>query len=160
MSSFFDALVAHQRDDAYTFLSEDTQRRIRLGPARRRDAVAHLIKKFRVSERRACRLVGQHRSTNRYVVRPAELETKLVARMTVLGEQHPRWGYRMIHGLLVEEGWPVNNKRIERLWRQEGLQVPPQRLKASGQKAREGQWPSRTATSSGSTGRCARAAQR
>ncbi len=63
------------------------------------------------------------------------METKLVARMTVLGEQHPRWGYRMIHGLLVEEGWPVNNKRIERLWRQEGLQVPPQRLKASGCKA-------------------------
>jgi putative transposase len=55
--------------------------------------------------------------------------------MTKLAEQHPRWGYRMIHGLLVAEGWPVNRKRIERLWRQEGLQVPPQRLKASGQKA-------------------------
>lgn len=55
--------------------------------------------------------------------------------MTKLAELHPRWGYRMIHGLLVEEGWAVNRKRIERLWRQEGLQVPPQRLKASGQKA-------------------------
>jgi transposase InsO family protein len=41
----------------------------------------------------------------------------------------------MVHALLVEEGWPVNKKRIERLWRQEGLQVPPARLKASGQKA-------------------------
>jgi transposase InsO family protein len=66
---------------------------------------------------------------------PVDFERKLVARMTKLAEQHPRWGYRMIHGLLVEEGWPVNKKRIERLWRQEGLQVPPQRLKASGQKA-------------------------
>jgi transposase InsO family protein len=55
--------------------------------------------------------------------------------MTALAEAFPRWGYRQIHGLLVEEGWAVNKKRIERLWRQEGLQVPPQRLKASGQKA-------------------------
>jgi putative transposase len=55
--------------------------------------------------------------------------------MTALAEQHPRWGYRPIHNLLVDEGWPVNKKRIERLWRQEGLQVPPQRLKTSGQKA-------------------------
>lgn len=88
-----------------------------------------------MSERRACALVGQHRSTNRYAPTPADFETKLVARMTALAEQHPRWGYRMIHALLVEEGWPVNKKRIERLWRQEGLQVPPQRLKVSGQKA-------------------------
>ena len=66
---------------------------------------------------------------------PVDFETKLVARMTKLAEAHPRWGYRMIHGLLVAEGWAVNKKRIERLWRQEGLQVPPRRLKASGQKA-------------------------
>lgn len=77
------------------------------------------------SEPRACGLVGQHRSTNRYAPVPAEFETKLVARMTKLAERHPRWGYRMIHALLVEEGWPVNKKRIERLWRQEGLQLPP-----------------------------------
>ena len=55
--------------------------------------------------------------------------------MTALAEQHPRWGYRMVHGLLVEEGWEVNLKRVHRLWRQEGLQVPPRRLKGSGQKA-------------------------
>lgn len=72
------------------------------------------------SEPRACGLVGQHRSTNRYAPVPAEFETKLVARMTKLAERHPRWGYRMIHALLVEEGWPVNKKRIERLWRQDG----------------------------------------
>jgi putative transposase len=97
--------------------------------------VAHLGRKFKVSERRACRLVGQHRSTNRYVAAPADFERKLVIRMTRLAERHPRWGYRMVHALLVEEGWPVNKKRIERLWRQEGLQVPPGQLKASGQKA-------------------------
>jgi putative transposase len=52
-----------------------------------------------------------------------------------LAEANPRWGYRMVHALLVEEGWPVNKKRIERLWRQEGLQLPPVRSKASGQRA-------------------------
>ena len=69
-----------------------------------------------MSERRAYTVAGQHRSTNRYVATPEDFEDKLVARMTVLAEQHPRWGYRMVHGLLVEEGWPVNKKRIERLW--------------------------------------------
>lgn len=97
--------------------------------------MAHLERKFEVSERRACRLVGQHRSTNRYAAAPVDFERKLVARMTKLAERHPRWGYRMVHALLVEEGWPVNKKRIERLWRQEGLQVPPARLKVSGGKA-------------------------
>jgi putative transposase len=79
--------------------------------------------------------VGQHRSSNRYVATAPDVEAKLVARMTALAEQHPRWGYRMVHGLLVEEGWRVNLKRVHRLWRQEGLHVPPQRLKSSGQKA-------------------------
>lgn len=95
-----------------------------------------LMRKHSVSERRACRLVGQHRSSNRYVPTPSDFEDKLVARMHALAGEHPKWGYRMIHGLLVEEGWPVNKKRIERLWRREGLQVPPARVRSSGQKAR------------------------
>lgn len=94
-----------------------------------------LTRKHKVSERRACRLVGQNRSTNRYQSRPTDLEAKLVARMHELSVAHPKWGYRMIHGLLVAEGWPVNKKRIERLWRREGLQVPPSKVKNSGQKA-------------------------
>jgi transposase InsO family protein len=98
--------------------------------------VAHLCRKYKVSERRACRVIGQHRSTNRYEATAPDFEQRLVARLTKLAEQHPRWGYRMVHGLLVEEGWQVNAKRVHRLWRQEGLQVPPRRLKDSGQKAR------------------------
>lgn len=94
-----------------------------------------LTRKHKVSERRACRLVGQNRSPNRYESRPTDLEAKLVARMHELRVAHPKWGYRMIHGLLVAEGWPVNKKRIERLWRREGLQVPPRKVKDSGQKA-------------------------
>lgn len=48
--------------------------------------------------------------------------------MHVHAAAHPRWGYRKIHALLVDEGWAVNVKRIERLWRAEGLRVPPRRL--------------------------------
>src|SRR5581483_3651084 len=96
-----------------------------LTPARRRDAVVHLVAKFEVSERRACRLLEQHRSTQRYVAEPADFELKLVARMTEVATDHPRWGYRMVHAALVEEGWLVNRKRVERLWRSEGLDQPP-----------------------------------
>jgi transposase InsO family protein len=55
--------------------------------------------------------------------------------MRRLSEAHPRWGYRQIHALLVAEGWKVNRKRIERLWRLEGLRVPPSKTKTSGRKA-------------------------
>jgi putative transposase len=88
-----------------------------------------------VSERRACRLVGQHRSAQRYVPLPSDYEARLVKEMRRLAEAHPRWGYRQIHALLVEEGWKVNRKRIERLWRAEGLKVPPSKSKKSGRKA-------------------------
>jgi transposase InsO family protein len=94
-----------------------------------------LIKKHKVSERRACRLVGQNRSSNRYEPRSSDFEAMLVERMYVLAGEHQKWGYRMIHGLLLAEGWPVNKKRIERLWRREGLQLPPAKAKNSGQKA-------------------------
>lgn len=106
-----------------------------MSPARRRDAVRFLAKKRRVSERRACKVVGQHRSTQRYARVPAEYELRLVARMNELAAKHPRWGYRMVWSLLRGEGWQVNRKRIERLWRAEGHRVPPRRTKASGRKA-------------------------
>ena len=88
-----------------------------------------------MSERRACRLVGQHRSTQRYERLPAEYELRLVARMNELAAAHPRWGYRMVWQLLRGEGWWVNRKRIERLWRLEGHRVEPRRAKASGKRA-------------------------
>jgi transposase InsO family protein len=106
-----------------------------VSPARRRDAVRFLVKRRPVSERRACQLVGQHRSTQRYERLPAEYELRLVARMNELAAQHPRYGYRRIWALLREEGWRVNRKRIERLWRLEGHRVPPRRSMKSGKKA-------------------------
>lgn len=105
-----------------------------VSPSRRRDAVTYLCRRHPVSERRACQLLGQHRSTQRYVSAPPLLEERLVARMNELAERHPRYGYRRIWALLRSEGFMINRKRIERLWRLEGHRVPPQR-KSHGQKA-------------------------
>jgi putative transposase len=88
-----------------------------------------------VSERRACQVVGQHRSTQRYERVAPEYELRLVKRMNELAAAHPRYGYRRIWALLRTEGWRVNRKRIERLWRAEGHRVPPRRTQASGKRA-------------------------
>jgi len=105
-----------------------------VSPSQRRAAVAFLVRKHRISERRACKVVGVHRSTNRYAAVPTDFEARLVAAMKELADRFPRYGYRRVHALLVAEGWNVNVKRIERLWVLEGLQVPPRRLNR-GQKA-------------------------
>ena len=105
-----------------------------VSPSRRRDAVHYLCRRHGVSERRACRVVDQHRSTNRYRAVAPELELRLVARMNELAARHPRYGYRRIWALLRAEGFEINRKRIERLWRLEGHRVPPRR-RSSGQKA-------------------------
>jgi putative transposase len=101
-------------------------------PARRRDAARYLQRRHKISERRACQVVGQHRSTQRYRRLEPEYELKLVGRMNELAAVHPRYGYRRIWALLRAEGWRVNRKRIERLWRLEGHRVPPRRSKDSG----------------------------
>ncbi len=77
-----------------------------------------------VSERRACRMLGQPRSTQRRRPTKPDEEKLLVSRMVQLATQYGRYGYRRITALLRAEGWAVNHKRIERLWRQEGLKVP------------------------------------
>jgi transposase InsO family protein len=85
--------------------------------------VARVRQELDVSERRACRALGQPRSTQRYQVRRRDDEGLLVKRMHELARQHPRHGYRMITGWLRAEGWRVNHKRVRRLWRREGLKV-------------------------------------
>lgn len=111
-----------------------------VSPARRRDAACYLQRRHRVSERRACRLVELHRSTKRYHRVPPDYELKLTKRMNQLADRHPRYGYRRIWALLRSEGWSVNRKRIERLWRLEGHRVPPRRSKASGRRAQGDSW--------------------
>ena len=79
---------------------------------------------FRVSERRVCRIVRQARSTQRYQPRCRDDEGRLTARVVELASLYGRYGYRQVWGLLRMEGWRVNRKRVERIWRQEGLKVP------------------------------------
>ncbi len=83
----------------------------------------------RASERRVCRVLGQARSTQRYVGTIKTDEPPLVARMHELVRQHPRRGYRMVCGMLRLEGWRVNRKRVHRLWKREGLKVPRKQRK-------------------------------
>jgi len=71
-----------------------------VSPSRRRDAVTYLCRRHPVSERLACQLLDQHRSTQRYVPEPPFLEQRLVERMNELAERHPRYGYRRIWALL------------------------------------------------------------
>jgi transposase InsO family protein len=77
-----------------------------------------------VSERRACRVLGQARSTQRHTPRVREDEPRLVARIVELAKAYGRYGYRRITALLRREGWRVNAKRVARIWRREGLKVP------------------------------------
>jgi len=79
---------------------------------------------MKVSERRVCRALGQHRSTQRRLPKGRADEERLVADMIELTRQYGRYGYRRVAALLRDAGWQVNDKRVERLWRREGLKVP------------------------------------
>jgi putative transposase len=102
-----------------------------LSPARRRVCVEHIRQKFHVSERFACRVLGQHRSTQRKVPCGRPDEDALTADIIALASQYGRYGYRRITALLREAGWAVNVKRVERIWRREGLKVPQKQPKKS-----------------------------
>lgn len=85
--------------------------------------------RLKVSERRACRALGVARSSQRYATTKPDRDRSLVDRMVKLAEKRPRYGYRRIHALLLREGWRVNRKRIQRLWREQGLRVPVRQRK-------------------------------
>lgn len=84
----------------------------------------HLQKNFRVSERRACRVVDQPRSSQRYLSTKADKDAALAQMIVALSAQNPRYGYRRVWALLRREGWEVNKKRVHRLWREADLKVP------------------------------------
>lgn len=100
-----------------------------MSPSRKRAAVEELKSSFDVSERRACAVVDQPRSSQRYHCRRPDDEEPLVRRILELAKRQPRHGYRMITGALRAEGWHVNRKRVYRIWRREGLKVPQIRRK-------------------------------
>ena len=80
--------------------------------------------KFGVSERRACTVVDQPRSRQRFEAKPRTDEAPLVKRMLQLGRAKPRYGHRRIGWLLREEGWRAGLSLAYRLWQQEGLKLP------------------------------------
>ena len=82
-----------------------------------------------MSERFACRVLGQHRSTQRKIAVLVEDEAALTAAIVALALQYGRYGYRRITALLQRDGWTVNVKRVERIWRHEGLKVPARQPK-------------------------------
>jgi transposase InsO family protein len=81
-------------------------------------------KELDVSQRRACQVVEQPRSTQRYEKRDDAEEREIVKRLQALSRKHPRWGYRFMTRLLRQEGLRINRKRVQRLWREAGLKVP------------------------------------
>ncbi|NCZ97033.1 IS3 family transposase [bacterium] len=103
-----------------------------LSPAKRRQAVEHVrdtLGRDVVTERRACRVLGQARNTQRRKACVADDEPQLVKRIVWMAREYGRYGYRRITALLRAEGWCVNHKRVERIWRQEGLKVPARQPK-------------------------------
>ena len=94
---------------------------------------------FGISERRACKAVGQARATQRWKSRRAQLDRELLERMKVLAQESPSSGYRMIWAMLRREGREVNVKRVHRLWKQAGLKVvraqPKRERAAAGENA-------------------------
>lgn len=95
----------------------------------RRRVVEHVRQAVPTSERSACRVLGQHRSTQRYEAKRDEDEPRLVRSMLKLVGDHPRYGYRRVWALLRADGWRVNVKRVHRLWQKNGLKVPQKRVK-------------------------------
>ena len=96
---------------------------------RRRSCVHAVGERLGVSERHACRVLDQHRSVQRYEAQPREDEDALTAAIIQLASQFGRYGYRRITALLRNAGWDVNHKRVERIWRREGLRVPQKQPK-------------------------------
>ena len=88
----------------------------------------HVQKRFGISERRACRVLDQPRSSQRYVSTKAGKDAALVKRMVALSRENPRYGYRRMWALLRREGRVVNKKRVQRLWREADLKVPAKKV--------------------------------
>jgi len=85
--------------------------------------------RFDVSQRRACRVIGQPRSTQRRPAVRGDDEDALTAAIVDLASEYGRYGYRRVAALLRAQGWDVNVKRVWRIWRREGLKVPSKQPK-------------------------------
>lgn len=101
-----------------------------------RAAAGYLAEAYRISERRASRVLGRARSTVRYHPRPRAGEAPLIRAIRRLARRHRRYGYKRIHARLVHQGWRVNRKRVRRLWNELGLRQrkPRPKPKKGGQR--------------------------
>lgn len=88
-----------------------------------------MTEKLGISERRACVVLNQPRSTQRRSPTKCDHEEELTKAIVRLAHEYGRYGYRRITALLQEEGWHVNHKRVARIWRREGLKVPTKQPK-------------------------------
>ena len=90
------------------------------------------MRKLGLSERFACKVAGQSRSVQRYTKqakRKDDPDASLRAYLRTFAASHPRWGFRRAYAQARADGWHVNHKKIQRLWREEGLRVPVKRRK-------------------------------
>lgn len=95
-----------------------------VSPRERRRAVEHLMTERGLSQRRACELVSVQRSSARYQTRMRQDESRAVALVRTYAEEQPMYGYRIIAAMLKQDGHQINRKRVYRIWRQQGLQLP------------------------------------
>jgi putative transposase len=86
--------------------------------------VKHVVVSLRVSERRACKAIGQVRTVYRYVTKPNPEQEKLRNRVIAVASEYSRYGYRQVTNILNMEGIEVGKDRVYRIWREEGLKVP------------------------------------
>lgn len=91
-------------------------------PAAKRESVRHLQTAYGFSQRRACRLTHCNRKTAQHVARRSD-DTQLRARLKQLAHEQPRWGYKMLHGVLRQEGRIINHKKVYRLYKEEKLEL-------------------------------------
>ena len=91
--------------------------------------MGHAVTVLHVSERRACRAIGQIRSSSRYVPRPDPFRERLCERIIALAKEYGRYGYRTVTDMLRLEGWNVGKDRVYTIWRHEGLKVPTKQPK-------------------------------
>ena len=92
-----------------------------LSPQIRKKVAAEVMRKLEVSERKACSVLGLNRTTQRYKSKKSDDEAVLREAIVRLASKYGRYGYRRIAAMLKSEGWKVNHKRVERIWREEGI---------------------------------------
>jgi len=100
-----------------------------VSPAKKRRAASEIQEELEMSERKVCRALEQPRSTQRQTPKITLREMTVREEIVRLACQYGRYGYRRITALLQNEGWKVNHKLVERIWREEGLKVPSKQPK-------------------------------